>query len=167
VQWVNEVALPAGTLAAPSMRDIDFMEHLLSEIETRQIAAPSPIEQRWTCQSTSPMSLVSDPTSRTTLFSWVGIIMYLCVDDDAGRDAITQAFAAYRDMVATELDSPYSAYQHWAKIEVPSNGEAATALRARLAGRFPVGAFNDARRILDPKGVLANDFITHLFGDLL
>lgn len=45
-QWVHEVALPAGTLSRPSMRDIEYVEALLELIEKHQIPAPAPIEQR-------------------------------------------------------------------------------------------------------------------------
>lgn len=161
---MNEVALPAGTLSEPTLCDINFVEAILGEIETRGLAAPAPIEQRWTSASTSPMSVVSDPAGKTTLFSWVGIIMYLCIDDDAARDAITKAFAQYRGVIETELDHKFDAYQHWAKIEVPQDPDQAHRLRARLRARFPVALFNDLRALLDPKGVLSNDFIDHLFG---
>jgi L-galactono-1,4-lactone dehydrogenase len=105
-QWVNEVAMPAGTLDNPSMDDIACVEELLGLIESRRLPAPSPIEQRWTSRSESPMSVASDSRthSTSTLFSWIGIIMYLCVDEEPGRVAITDAFARYRGMVATELD---------------------------------------------------------------
>jgi hypothetical protein len=51
--------------------------------------APSPIEQRWTSASTSPLSPASVGThdvetydTKNALFSWVGIIMYLSSDDN-------------------------------------------------------------------------------------
>ena len=36
-------------------------------------------------------------------------------------------------------------------------------LRARLGERFPVEAFNAARRQLDPHNILANDVVNELF----
>ena len=57
------------------------------------------------------MSVASDnihsqasQSNASDLFSWIGIIMYLCVDDETGRADITDAFARYRGIVATELD---------------------------------------------------------------
>lgn len=39
----------------------------------------------------------------------------------------------------------------------------AAKLRGRLAARFPVAQFNAARRVLDPKNILANDIVDVLF----
>ncbi len=83
------------------------MRQLLAEIEAAQLPAHSPIEQRWTASSSSPMSpaaagpgihgcscsssghataVASLPAD--TIHSWVGIIMYLPTDDEAARAAI-------------------------------------------------------------------------------
>ena len=106
----------AGTLEDPNMRDIACVEELLGMIESRRLPAPSPIEQRWSSRSMSPMSVASEKrtgasssssSSSSALFSWIGIIMYLCVDDETGRAAITEAFAKYRGLVAAELDDKY------------------------------------------------------------
>ena len=56
-QLVNERAFPAGTVASPSMADIALMEKILALIEAKQIPAPAPIEQRWSCGSTSSMNI--------------------------------------------------------------------------------------------------------------
>jgi L-galactono-1,4-lactone dehydrogenase len=169
-QWVNEVALPAGTLSAPSLKDIAFVESLLERLEALHTPAPAPIEQRWTAASDSAMSPAhpraagtgpaaeagSDPAARP-LFSWVGIIMYLCTEDARQRKAITDAFANYRGIVARELDEPFEAYVHWAKLEVPAAAEERDALAQRLAARYPLQSFVAARRRLDPKGILSNE----------
>jgi L-galactono-1,4-lactone dehydrogenase len=99
------------SVAGDVCRDIKYMQELLSHIEAAGIAAPSPIEQRWTAASSSPMSpaaaaelLVGSKGSskrqqlqgrrqllpHDTVFSWVGIIMYLPCEDPEQRAAITQ-----------------------------------------------------------------------------
>ncbi len=55
-QWVLETAFPCGTRAEPDLRDVDFVVELVHEIESRGVAAPCPIEQRWTARSTSYLS---------------------------------------------------------------------------------------------------------------
>ena len=99
-QWVLETAFPTGTLDTPSGADLDYMERLLDLIEEHGIAAPAPIEQRWTASSTSPMSPASAPGGDlATVHSWVGIIMYLPPEEGeasrAQRAAITGAFREY------------------------------------------------------------------------
>merc|ERR1712096_153559 len=56
VQWVLENCFPCGTITNPSLADIDYISELKQIIERERIAAASPIEQRWTSRSTSPMS---------------------------------------------------------------------------------------------------------------
>jgi L-galactono-1,4-lactone dehydrogenase len=56
--------------------------------------------------------------------------------------------------------------QHWAKIEVPSDPVAKAKLQERLAKRFPVDLFNALRQMLDPKGVMSNNVIDVLFGNV-
>lgn len=78
----------------PSGADLQYMEELLSKVESAKIPAPSPIEQRWTCGSSSHMSPASaaaeEGDSQSYLFSWVGIIMYLPTDNQRQRAAITR-----------------------------------------------------------------------------
>ena len=52
-QWVLETAFPCGTREQPDLSDVDFVIDLLNIIESNGIAAPCPIEQRWTARSTS------------------------------------------------------------------------------------------------------------------
>lgn len=40
---------------------------------------------------------------RSQLFSWVGVIMYLPLDDTNARERVTDAFLAYRDLCKTQL----------------------------------------------------------------
>ena len=50
-QWVHEVCFPAGTYERPN-HSTEFVEELLKEIEASgSIAAPTPIEQRWSTAS--------------------------------------------------------------------------------------------------------------------
>jgi L-galactono-1,4-lactone dehydrogenase len=50
----------------------------------------------------------------------VGIIMYLPTSDARQRKEITEEFFNYRSL-AQSLWDDYSAYEHWAKIEVPTS----------------------------------------------
>ena len=52
-----KVAFPVGSLAAPSGADLDFMTELLALIEADggTIAAPAPIEQRWSAASSAAL----------------------------------------------------------------------------------------------------------------
>jgi hypothetical protein len=55
------------------------------------------------------------------LVSQVGIIMYLPTMDARQRKEITEEFFHYRHLTQVELWDKYSAYEHWAKIEVLIN----------------------------------------------
>ena len=65
-QLVYEVCIPMGSLYGPDSsnsversvetRDIQFVKRLLSVAEEAGVAAPPPIEQRWTARSTAPLS---------------------------------------------------------------------------------------------------------------
>lgn len=90
-QWVLETAFPVGTLAAPSGADLAYMEALLGLVASRGVAAPAPIEQRWTAGSSAPMSPAHGPPG--SLHSWVGIIMYLPEEGQQQREAITTRWA--------------------------------------------------------------------------
>ncbi|XP_054789283.1 L-galactono-1,4-lactone dehydrogenase, mitochondrial [Prosopis cineraria] len=161
-QWVSETCFPAGTLSKPSMKDLEYIEELKQLIEKEEIPAPAPIEQRWTTSSRSIMSPASS-SSEEDIFSWVGIIMYLPTSDARQRKDITEEFFHYRHLTQAKLWDHFSAYEHWAKIEVPKNKEELAALQARLRKRFPVDAFNKARRELDPNRILSNNMLEKLF----
>ncbi|CAA7388563.1 unnamed protein product [Spirodela intermedia] len=161
-QWVSENCFPVGTLAKPSMKDIQFIEDLKRLIEREGIPAPAPIEQRWTARSRSLMSPASSSLD-DDIFCWVGIIMYLPTSDALQRKEITEEFFSYRRLTQRELWGEYSAYEHWAKIEVPKDKEELSTLQARLRKRFPVDAYNKARRELDPHGILSSGMLDKLF----
>ncbi|KAK4485515.1 hypothetical protein RD792_008157 [Penstemon davidsonii] len=161
-QWVSETCFPAGTLSKPSMKDLEYIEQLLQLIEKQNLPAPAPIEQRWTASSKSLMSPAYSSSS-DDIFSWVGIIMYLPTADARQRKEITEEFFHYRQLTQKCLWEQYSAYEHWAKIEVPKDKDELAALQARLRKRFPVDAYNEARRELDPNRILSNNILQKLF----
>ncbi|KAL9319154.1 hypothetical protein ACSQ67_015671 [Phaseolus vulgaris] len=161
-QWVSETCFPAGKLANPSMKDLEYIEELKQLIENEEIPAPAPIEQRWTASSRSPLSPASS-SSEDDIFSWVGIIMYLPSTDARQRKDITEEFFHYRHLTQEKLWDRYSAFEHWAKIEVPKDKEELAALQARLRKRFPVDSYNKARKELDPNRILSNNMLEKLF----
>jgi L-galactono-1,4-lactone dehydrogenase len=114
-QWVNEVALHAGTACHPTGADMNFLQDLLRHIEGASIPAPAPIEQRWTASSSSSMSPAYGACG-DELYSWVGIIMYLPLEDSQQRDAVTSAFFSYRDECKKALWARYGCAEHWAKV---------------------------------------------------
>ena len=77
-QWVYEVCFPTGTYTQNDGSDIQFMFDLLHEIETNNIPAPAPIEQRWSASSSSLMSPAYSP-NRNDLFCWVGYVLLVFV----------------------------------------------------------------------------------------
>ena len=138
-------------------------------IRKHDVPAPAPIEQRWTANSSSPMSpSYANSNSKdgpsNTVFSWVGIIMYLSSTDGAARHAVTEAFKKYAGLVDTKLMHKYGAVEHWAKIELPSedDAEGLKRMKARLAGKYPIEEFELARRRLDPRNILGNDLVDTL-----
>ncbi|KAK4771622.1 hypothetical protein SAY87_032154 [Trapa incisa] len=161
-QWVSETCFPAGTLAKPSMKDLEYIEDLKKLIEKEDIPAPAPIEQRWTTRSRSPMSPASSP-NEDDIFSWVGIIMYLPTSDPRQRKEITEDFFHYRRLTQSQLWDQYSAYEHWAKIEIPKDKDELIGLQERLRKRFPVDAYNKARSEIDPNKILSNNKLEKLF----
>ncbi|KAL3808668.1 hypothetical protein ACHAXA_001240 [Cyclostephanos tholiformis] len=176
-QWVYEVCFPVGTYGIPNSNSIDFVEELLGEIESRGIAAPSPIEQRWTSASTSPLSPAfharggESYESRHALFSWVGVIMYLPSEDfdttGYRREFIAQSFKDGYCKMVREVGKKYGAMCHWAKLELGAEEDdddgVAEGVRERLGPRV-VGAYNEARAKYDPKGVLSCTLIDQIFG---
>ncbi|KAL5708333.1 L-galactonolactone dehydrogenase [Ranunculus cassubicifolius] len=161
-QWVSETCFPVGTLAKPNMKDLEFMEELKQLIHSQNIPAPVPIEQRWTSRSKSLMSPASSSTE-DEIFSWVGIIMYLPTSDARQRKDITEEFFHYRSLTQRRLWDKYSAYEHWAKIEVPKDKDELVKVQARLRKRFPVDEYNKARMELDPNRILSNRMLEKLF----
>ncbi|KAJ3681053.1 hypothetical protein LUZ60_015542 [Juncus effusus] len=164
-QWVSENCFPVGSLSNPNFRDLEYIEELLKLIERESVPAPAPIEQRWTGRSESKMS-VAFSNNADDIFSWVGIIMYLPTMDVRQRKEITEEFFHYRYLTQSTLWNDYSAFEHWAKIEVPKNKEDLADLQSRLRTRFPVDAFNKLCKELDPNHTLSNTKLDKLFPPL-
>jgi L-galactono-1,4-lactone dehydrogenase len=192
-QWVYEVCFPTGSYGLPNSNSMDFVEELLQEIESRGLPAPSPIEQRWTRSSSSPLSpayVVSSSSSspneggerrkksyatQSALFSWVGIIMYLPSEDfdptGYRREFITQSFKEEYCKLVRRVGKKYGIMCHWAKLEVSSNdneddsGDDGVAESVRdHFGPKVISAYNAARAIYDPKGLLSCPLIDRIFG---
>jgi len=161
-QWVLEVCFPTGTYDTNNQNDMIFMQQLLKGIEEKKIAAHSPIEQRWSASSSSYMSPAYGP--KEGLHCWVGIIMYLPSEDEHQRNSITSAFKGpYCDLVR-ELGMNVNATSHWAKLEMPNTPAELERLQTLMKHKFPVTKFNDARKLLDDKNLLANDLMNAVFG---
>eukprot|EP01125_Pyxidicula_operculata_P018931 TRINITY_DN6805_c0_g1_i1.p1 TRINITY_DN6805_c0_g1~~TRINITY_DN6805_c0_g1_i1.p1 ORF type:complete len:540 (+),score=92.90 TRINITY_DN6805_c0_g1_i1:15-1634(+) len=162
-QWVTEVAFPIGHLSNTNGNDIKYMEELLSLIESNKIPAPSPIEQRWTSNSTAIFSPSHDMNNdNESVFSWVGIIMYLPLDNPHLRDDITKRFYEYTNMCRVNLWEKYKCRQHWAKLEL-NDSAVRQATKQQLSSLYPVDDFCKLRKEFDPKNVLGNEMIDFLF----
>ena len=173
-QWVSEVAMPAGTLEAPSGAGNDFVLRVLRLAEgggpDGVVAAHSPIEQRWTAASASPMSPANEQRWRATsiedggggggggtpLFSWVGIIQYMPLTDcGAQREAVTRDFRdRYEFACKRDFWGRFRAVPHWAKLE-PAVGGAAELERdaAMLEGAYDLDTFRQVHAVMDPAGI--------------
>ena len=163
-QWVFEVALPCGTKDEPNGWDIAYMDELLKLIGRNKIPAPSPIEQRWTSGSSSSMSPCAGAPD--SLHSWVGIIMYL--PEQPGKEPLREDVTAvfngrYKRLVEQRLLERYGAVEHWAKIELEGVAKDVQARRKRLHSRYPISAFQAARRELDPDNLLGGRIVDALF----
>ena len=161
-QWVSEVCFPTGTYETNNNNDMVFMENLLKGIEENQIAAHSPIEQRWTASSSSSMSPAYGPSKG--LHCWVGIIMYLPSDQEKQRKDITDTFKGQYCDLLREVGKNVNATSHWAKLEMPKSEEELNQLQTFMKQRFPVEKFNAARKLLDDENLLANDLLNAVFG---
>merc|ERR1712066_469462 len=102
-------------------------------IEREGIAAASPIEQRWTSRSTSPMSPAYSPQGGD-IFSWVGVIMYTF---DEAAPEIKERFRAYAEH-HVDLTFKYGGAFHWGKIDLDfhSGHQRLAELRENLGRRF-------------------------------
>ena len=115
--------------------------------------------------SAAPGPSVGPPADQT-LYSWVGIIMYLSTENSEVRMAIAEKFKEYcaltRKMGASKGIEMMAT--HWAKLEVPIDETEVTQLQAQLRSRFPVDRFNEARLELDPNKIMSNGMIDTMFG---
>jgi L-galactono-1,4-lactone dehydrogenase len=161
-QWVYEVCFPSGTQENNDNSDTTFMEVLLQKIEEKNIPAHSPIEQRWSCGTSSPMSPAAGTAE--SLYTWVGVINYLPSDDPQQRKDITKLFNTdYTDLVR-HIGRPLKAVSHWAKLEEPTSVWKAVELKSLYLERFPITEFNVARGIYDPNNILSNPLLDLVLG---
>jgi len=163
-QWVYEVCLPTGTYQKNDGNDMRFMEELLANIEREGIPAHPPIEQRWSASSSSRMSPAYGEVGAGGLFCWVGVIMYLPLENESLRSAITHLFRHQYSSLVKRVGTPLNAVSHWGKLEMPTSPEDYLRLRESTLKRYPVEEFNRARRRFDPKGILGNRLMEVVLG---
>mmetsp|Transcript_3853 Transcript_3853/g.8408 ORF Transcript_3853/g.8408 Transcript_3853/m.8408 type:complete len:653 (+) Transcript_3853:104-2062(+) len=161
-QWVWEVCFPSGTYEKNNGNDMLLLEKLLTAIEDEHIAAPAPIEQRWSASSSSLMSPAHG--ERGGLHSWVGIIMYLPSDDVKQRNGITNEFKTRYCELLRSIGDGVGAASHWAKLEIPANTEQSKMLKEFMGARYPVDKFNALRKEYDPKNILGGNIIDFVLG---
>ena len=160
-QLVFEVCFNIGDPAAEGhpMPEIQFIEELMELIESSDIPAPSPIEQRFSARSSSLMSpAYSDDESDA--FCWVGIIIYL--PDELQRKDALAIFDAYRNLLMDHLGDRYELKVHWAKVELPKDTLRASSWRQRIQRKFPLTQFHTLRKEHDPDHLLINELLTSL-----
>jgi len=162
-QWVYEVCFSTGTQDNNDNNDMAFMEELLRKIEENNIPAHSPIEQRWSSGSTSPMSPAAG--TEESLYTWVGVINYLPSEDPKQRRDITHLFNnEYTDLVR-HIGRPLKAVSHWSKLEKPTSVWKAVELKSLYLERFPLAEFNTLRGIYDPDNILSNPLLDLVLGN--
>ncbi|CAK9043238.1 unnamed protein product [Durusdinium trenchii] len=153
-QWVLENCFPCGTIDSPNLKDIKYVQEMKGIIERERIAAASPIEQRWTSRSSSPMSPAYSKEANA-LFSWVGVIMYITSEDQA--PAIKEKFREFA-MRHADLTFKYDGFFHWGKVDLAFHkGDRRKTLQENIAKKFDVKEFAGLKKELDPHNVLGND----------
>ncbi len=165
-QFVFEVCFPIGTLQENSGKDIEYVQECLKILESAGIPAPSPIEQRWTASSSSPLSPAYS-NNKDEIFSWVGIIMYLPPSQTIDqRKQISLHFKRYCELMHPLLVK-YNAKIHWAKIELPDKSDKINFTRklVRQNNSNNIDSFNKCRKALDPNSILSNKLIETIFSD--
>merc|ERR1711861_78156 len=83
--------------------------------------------------------------------------MYLPTQDERERADITAAFEQYKQLRDT-VSAQYGATEHWAKLEQPRSESQRLAVHQALCRSYPISQFNEARKHLDPRGVLSNSW---------
>lgn len=166
-QWVSEVSFPVSK-DGKARQDLQYVKNLMDLIEEENIPAHSPIEQRWTAPSYSPMSPAGEKPDKELpwTYSWVGIIMYLpdASTDMMVRTKITESFKSYKRLCEKHLWSDARAVEHWAKIEMPASAEEKALLQLRTYQKYPVEAFKEICNLFDPHGILRNDLMDTILG---
>ena len=180
-QWVYEICFPIkkyhdfnndGNIPI----EIQFTLDLLKEIKDNDIAAPSPLEQRFTAPSTSylsPAVSLNDNKDNNNIntnnnneaFCWFGIIFYLPTQDEQKRRWISNEFHTYSRILDKVADK-YGAVGHWAKVETHYlKKHERKQLQNRLQNRFgnKLKQFFEIRNQYDPNGILINDVVSDFF----
>ena len=104
------------------------------------------------------------------LYSWVGVIMYLPSEDldttGYRREFITESFKNGYCKMVQEVGQRYGAMCHWAKLELDKEEEEDEVVKdvSNRLGPKVVGAYNMARAMFDPNGLLPNSLIDRIFG---
>jgi len=172
-QWVYEICFPIMKYHDDNNNnnnnnipiEIQFTQDLLKEISDNNIAAPSPLEQRFTSGSTSYLSPAYNNDNTDDAFCWFGIIFYLPTSDQQKRRWISNEFHTYSRILDSVADK-YGAVGHWAKVETHYlRRNERDELQKRLKYRFgnKLNEFFKIRNKYDPKGILINDVVSDFF----
>lgn len=163
-QLVMEVCFSIGSLEEQTGRDLTFMKEIVKALEAAGVAAPAPIEQRWTSRSTSRMSPAYSERE-DEVFCWVGIIMYMPHDQTPEqRNATKRDFERYCDVIQP-LCAAYGATPHWGKLETRGVDDERRATAVPLANRYPLDKFRDLRKLKDPNACLSNRTVDDILSD--
>jgi len=92
------------------------------------------------------------------------VIMYLPLENESLRSAITHLFRHQYSSLVKRVGTPLNAVSHWGKLEMPTSPEDYLRLRESTLKRYPVEEFNRARRRFDPKGILGNRLMEVVLG---
>jgi L-galactono-1,4-lactone dehydrogenase len=170
-QWVDESCFKVPELSpgadADSKElptDLKHTEAILSLISSESLPAHEPIEQRWSLGTASPIS--PSFAKDASVFSWVGIIMYLPPASDPAntvkRHLVTAAFEDYVRKVYAETKTSDPS-THLAKIEFKEDNmdEWRERFRRRM-GDENWARLVEFKRKSDPNGILSNDAVAKL-----
>lgn len=167
--------MPCGKEGVSSGRDLQYVERLLTMIESQTIAAPAPLQQTWTSSSRSPLSPAFSSQNRA-LFTWVDMPMYIPAGADADR--VSKAFYHYSSLVEGRMMQRYNARWQWSSLEnfqslavsLPVD-ETVVASRLQIVheqlhtqlGPF-LPSYNRLRSDLDPTSIHSNQWVEDMFG---
>ena len=120
-----------------------------------------PMEQRWSASSSSPMSPAYSQ-NKDEIFSWVGIIQFIPVEEL--RDPIEKSFVGFAKKFI-DIGYDFGALIHWGKVDLAFHDtpELLNEMRRALWDRCDVERYQKARALLDPKNIMSNELMTALF----
>jgi L-galactono-1,4-lactone dehydrogenase len=159
-QWTIENCYPCGDLNGRSNVDLDYSEAILRMIEQERLPS-GPMEQRWSASSSSPMSPAYSQ-NKDEIFSWVGIIQFIPVEEL--RDPIEKSFVGFAKKFI-DIGYDFGALIHWGKVDLAFHDtpELLNEMRRALWDRCDVERYQKARALLDPKNIMSNELMTALF----